>query len=66
MAAQTICRNIAVIFFAVPLGLAQASGVLVGNSIGAKKIHLVNQYIIIGTGFSFLIAFLSVAIMYFF
>eukprot|EP00347_Sterkiella_histriomuscorum_P017497 403349125 len=52
MAAQTICRSIGLIFFMIPLGVSQASGVLVGNQIGAQNVQgarmLINMTVLTG------------------
>ncbi|CDW76352.1 na+-driven multidrug efflux pump [Stylonychia lemnae] len=45
LAAQTICRNIGLIFYMIPLSVGQASSTLVGNSIGAQDIPMAKGYI---------------------
>ncbi|CDW78129.1 multidrug and toxin extrusion protein 2 [Stylonychia lemnae] len=44
MAAQTVCRNIVLIFYMIPVGLSQASSVMVGNMIGKKNIQGARVY----------------------
>jgi multidrug resistance protein, MATE family len=35
IAAQTVLRNIALLFFMIPVGISQSTSLLVGNNIGA-------------------------------
>ena len=38
LAAQTVLRNIGLLAYMIPVGIAQAASIMVGNNIGAKKI----------------------------
>lgn len=44
IAAQTVLRNIALLFFMIPVGIAVSTGVLVGNNIGSQQVEAAKFY----------------------
>lgn len=44
MAAQTVCRNIVVIFYMIPVGISMASSILVGQKIGSRNMREAKIY----------------------
>ncbi|CDW89421.1 na+-driven multidrug efflux pump [Stylonychia lemnae] len=63
IAAQIVCRNIILIVYMVPVGLAQASSVFVGNMIGQKKLKDAQIYAKMGALCSFIWGLFFVVIM---
>jgi Na+-driven multidrug efflux pump len=44
IAAQTILRNIGLLFFMIPVGISISTSILVGNNIGAYKLEAAKYY----------------------
>eukprot|EP00347_Sterkiella_histriomuscorum_P000062 403377332 len=44
MAAQTVCRNITLMFYMIPVGLSQATSISVGNMIGKRNLQGAKTY----------------------
>lgn len=63
MAAQTISRQLVMVFYMIPVGLAQACIIMVGNNIGAKNIAMAKTYAKFCTVTALSWGLLSVALM---
>eukprot|EP00347_Sterkiella_histriomuscorum_P003491 403364095 len=63
LAAQTVCRNLVLIFYMIPVGLTQATAISVGNKIGQKNIQGAKIYAFICTLLSVGWGSLSVIVM---
>jgi len=44
LAALTICLNVHALLFRVPLGITEATGALLGNSVGANNVPLAKRF----------------------
>jgi len=64
VSAQTIMRCIGLLTFMIPVGFASASGLLVGNAIGAGSEREVHFYYRISCGLSIVAAFIQNIILY--
>src|SRR5437016_2847098 len=63
IAAQTVLKNIALLFFMIPLGISVASSVLVGNFIGAGDISESKYYTKMCLLTGLIWSFLSILVM---
>lgn len=63
VAAQTVLRNIGMILFMIPVGIAIATNVLVGNNIGANRLDLAKYYAKMCFTAGLIWAILSVAVV---
>ena len=44
LASLTICLNMHALLFRVPLGITEATGALLGNSVGANNVRLAKRF----------------------
>ena len=65
IAAQTIMRSIGLVTFMIPVGFAQACGILVGNSVGEGTPALAMQYYKICMFLAIFVIILQLVVLYF-
>ena len=65
LASLTICMSIYLILFRVPLGITEATGALLGNSIGANNVRLAKRFALLIVKVSFIFIFFLCALTVF-
>ena len=65
LASLTICLNMHALLFRVPLGITEATGALLGNSVGANNVPLAKRFasIIFRAAFTTILVLSSLVIL---